>query len=278
MFATCSCRKCKGQIEFDEGYAGLEASCPHCQAIIVLRISRKQLPQTANDQIKRVIPLLSPYTPMSEKQLAMLRKHINEEFNAHMKEHYGDWWPTEGMTMNEWWEIRQQMDRETEQNEAFKKMKFKALGIDLKKAGDPDWNFFWAIGWEENRDLRLDWVKDRLQKAIEQNDLNFFVRFGHELKKKPLRFVLDKVEAVLVSGWADFMGPVPPLSTFTDEALLQYLKMMTHNSSLTFEQIRKTRQRLGLKTKRTDGPQVVGIEFFKDKSQFRFKWVDKSKK
>jgi|GEM_PF-3036407 len=215
---------------------------------------------------------------MSEKQKAKFILETDRLFNEDMKKTHGDAWPAEGMTWKEWMEIQKRLQQEEEAKEAFSRFFKKASGLspsEIKKAdSDPDWYFFWGIGADTNRDLKIDWVKDRLQKAFEQNDLEFFIRFGSALKRKPRLNDFDKVTALLARGWdRSRIKHIPPLSNFTDEALVEILKIYSGDKSLTFDQVRKSRQRLGLKTKDV---WVKGIE--RVGNGFRLIWVDKAEK
>jgi hypothetical protein len=96
------------------------------------------------------------------------------------------------------------------------------------------------------------------------------------LKRKPRQLALDKVAFNLAMWWATPLGKIPPLSWFTDEALLKMLKILTGNEMLTFDQVRKTRQRLKLETKEV---QIKGVERVGNKGEgFKLIWVDKAEK
>jgi len=279
VFAKCFCQHCNGHIEFDEDYAGLEAACPHCESATELFISREPLPPTTHKSVGYVVvPFFSLVKPMSEKQTAKMVLDMDKWFNSDMKKRYGDSWPEAGITIKEWNGIQENLQREKEGNEAFSKFLYKQQGISpskIKKADhDPDWSFFFGIGAASNRDLKIEWVKSRIQKALEQNDLEFFIRFGSELKRKPRKNDFDKLSYLLALGWNEtVVKNFPPLCGFTDEALLEILKIYTGNKSLTFDQIRKARQRLGLKTKDVE---IKGIEIVGD--SFRLIGVDKAEK
>ena len=177
------------------------------------------------------------------------------------------------MPDQEWKETHAGLLREEEAKKAKKIVIKKTLGIDLDsaKSKDTEWIFWWGIGAEKFRDLKIGWVKQRLQKAIEENDLKFFIRFGRELERKPRDGAVDKISWLLAIGWEKFLAKnAPPFSYFTDEALVEYLKICTGNEKLTFDKVRKIRQRLGLKTKK---PYISGIEYKGD--SFRFIRVDK---
>lgn len=202
------------------------------------------------------------------------QKRIERFFKSEWEKAYGEPWP-KGMTIKEWWKLQKYAQQENEANEAFSKFIDKQTGTspsEIKKADhDPDWSFFWGIGAASNRDLKIKWVTNRLQKAIDQNDFKFFIRFGKALKRKPRQRALDKVAFILATWWTTWVGKIPPLSWFTDKALLEMLKILTGNEQLEFDQVRKTRQRLKLKTKQVE---IKGVE--RIGNGFRFIWVDKS--
>ena len=86
----------------------------------------------------------------------------------------------------------------------------------------------------------------------------------------------DKVSFLLALGWTTPLGKIPPLSWFTDKALMEMLKILTGNEKLEFDQVRKTRQRLKLEIKKV---QIKGVERMGNKGEnFRFIWVDKAEK
>lgn len=207
-------------------------------------------------------------TPAEQKRIDRLIKSEFEKVNGP--------WP-EGMTTKEVFQI---LAEKYEEKEAFHAVMNKAVGTspsEIKKADhDSDWAFFWGIGAALNRDLKIEWVKKRLQKAIEQNDLKFFVRLGNALKRKPRNLAFDKVAFYLAMWWAIPFGKIPPLNWFTDEALVEMLKILTGNEGLTFDLVRKARQRLGLQSKDV---QIKGVERVGKKGEgFRFIWVDKAEK
>jgi hypothetical protein len=207
------------------------------------------------------------------------QKCIERFIKSEWEKAQGKPWP-KGMTLNEMGEYQLWVLQKNEAKKAFYTIVDKELGIspsEIKKADhDPDWAFFWGIGAASNRDLKIEWVKNRLQKAIENNDLKFFIRFGNALKQKPRQLASDKVSFLLAMFWATPLGKYPPFSWFTDEALLEMLKILTGNEQLTFDQVRKIRQRLKLETKEI---QIKGVERVGNKGEgFRFIWVDKAEK
>lgn len=283
MLVISCCQHCHGHIEFDEDLAGVKAVCPHCKSDTKLFISRKPLPPTTHKSVGKVAGLYwSLVKPMSEKQTAKFILETDRLFNEDMKKTHGDAWPAEGMTWKEWMEIQKHSQQENESKKALSMFLAKESGLspsEIKKAdSDPDWYFFWGIGAAINRDLKIDWVKDRLQKAIEQNDLAFFIRFGSALKRKPRGNDFDNVSAFLALFWDGFhkirLNKFPPLSYYTDDALVKILKIYTGNKNLTFDQVRKARQRLGLKTKDVWVKDIEKV----GASGFRLVWVDKTKK
>jgi hypothetical protein len=208
----------------------------------------------------------------------VLKREAQRGVKAEWVKRTGTPWP-KGMTMKELSKILTRAHQENEAKKAFHKVMAKASGMlpsEIQKANnDPDWSFFWGISAAVNRDLKIEWVKKRLQKAIEQNDLEFFIRFGHELKRKPRVTVIDKVSSTLAFFWTTYAGKgIPPLSCFTDEALTEMLKILTKNESLSLDQVRKARQRLKLEIKDI---QIKGVERV-DKDFFRLIWVDKAQK
>lgn len=186
-------------------------------------------------------------------------------------------WP-KGMTLMECWQNLPDKKRAKdarkaqEAEKAQEKVLLKARGIDSDEVGklDADWFFWWGIGAAVNKDLNVIWVKNRVQKAIQENDREFFIRFGSKLKHKPRQIHLDKVALLLAFGWKNGFGFIPPLNYFTDDALLDILQILTGNKSLTFAMLRKARQRLKLESKER---KIKGVKIQGD--QFGFDWVDK---
>jgi hypothetical protein len=203
------------------------------------------------------------------------KKLIERLIKSEYEKVFGPW--PKGMTLEDWGRYQLYLFQEDEARKAFHTLCDKQLAVsqsEIKKAdSDPHWSFFWGIGTASNRDLQVGWVKDRIHKAIKQNDLKFFVRLGNALKQKPRQLSLDKVAFTLAARWTTWVGKIPPLSFFTDQALLDMLKILTGNEMLTFDQVRKTRQRLGLKLKDV---KIKEVKLVGTKGEsFRLVWVDK---
>jgi hypothetical protein len=185
--------------------------------------------------------------------------------------------PLEGMGIKEAFEYQQLVKRESESEEAFEAYSLKVIGLSpvelKKKEADPDWRIFWALSRAKLRDLNDESMKKRLLKAIEQNDFAFFIRLGNELKRKPRVIQPDRVEFFLASRWSKWVREIPPLCYFTDDALVKMLRILTSNKSLTLDQVRKTRQRLKLKTKDILIKDIEIVGHF-----FKFILVDKVEK
>lgn len=206
------------------------------------------------------------------------RDELDRLFNSIGKKEWGEDWPTDGLSLEEFRELVTMRESEAESEKAFVGLGYKQLGIkpsDVKKADhDPDWSFFNFAG-DLIRNTKDEWIKSRLEKAIEQNDRKFFIRYGEALKKPEKISRLTRLEVSMVCFWARWAGDIPPLNYFTDTALLDVLKIMTGNVNLTFEHVRKTRQRLGLKTKTA---KIKGVKnlIVNGKKCFKFVWVDKA--
>ena len=81
--------------------------------------------------------------------------------------------------------------------------------------------------------------------AYDRNDAQFFVRLGRALSVAKLP-QCDRLSSVLISNWAPKENK-PGFSQLTDEAILEVCKLALGNTRLALDNVRKTRQRLGLK-------------------------------
>ena len=98
-------------------------------------------------------------------------------------------------------------------------------------------------------------IKNAVQIAVDDNDHDFFKRFGRELEKPALPYNPPKeqtpLEHLLMTHWVMHGKIVLHLCCFTDEALNDFLHFVAPEACPTFDAVRKTRQRLHLKqTKR----------------------------
>lgn len=173
-------------------------------------------------------------------------------------------------------------------NKATPQIEFKATKAALKKAVKgggkelkPDafdaiatvaiteWVFS-LLSSERYRDLRR--YKTIITSAIDRNDHDFFIRLGKELQRKP-RHHLDELGIFIAMFWdKGFFELFPPLKFCTDEALVDILRLQTRFSAVTFDQVRKARQRLGLRAINIKG-KIKGVEHKGE--YFRYIWVDK---
>jgi hypothetical protein len=91
--------------------------------------------------------------------------------------------------------------------------------------------------------------------AIERSDLRFFERVGDILRKR--QFTLDDftmkssvLQKFLLFHWIKEFNGVPPLYSLSQNKLLEVCEEYTGASNLTWENVEKARQRLGLLTVR----------------------------
>ena len=153
--------------------------------------------------------------------------------------------------------------------EAKRKSVMKAIGYDSERSKHwtSDDFYFWLLRFEGNRVLHKKGIKERILKAIKENDLSFFIRLGRELKRKPIDLAsLNNLEFLLAFGWESGVRKlIPPFHRFTDEALLEFFKHFGWGH-LTLDSLRKTRQRLGLV--QASKPLVRRIECVGEKLRF----------
>jgi len=142
---------------------------------------------------------------------------------------------------------------------AQQKVNRKALGLASVQRYGEDSKFFGIIRFCRNLDS--PWFVNRILKASIDCDEVFFRNLGKELAKKPVPpRSLASVEFFLATLWTceihteEFLIQNPklgldvtPLCLLTDEAILKVLKMSGKLDFVTFDMVRKTRQRLGLK-------------------------------
>jgi hypothetical protein len=106
--------------------------------------------------------------------------------------------------------------------------------------------------------------KSAVLMAIEDNDHGFFKHLGRALGKNPIRFKMPKerppLERLLLGDWINNIENGPHLCCFTDQALSDFLHCVAPESGPTFDAVRKTRYRLGLKQTRRKLIKVVKPE------------------
>lgn len=140
----------------------------------------------------------------------------------------------------------------------------KVMKADRITSGDEGF-FDWLNRSETN--LATDYAVRRITRATKENDREFLAKLGEQVKRKPSP--MSRLEVMMLALWEDAPGKLRPLQHLTDEAMTDFLQITTRQENLTLDQVRKTRQRLGLKTKRI---LVTGIErLHKDgKESFRY--------
>jgi len=206
---------------------------------------------------------------MSENDIALKKISeivIKDEWEKHFKQK----WPEE-LTLKRMFQVMEaailKNFQETESNLALKRVAQKTL----KPVGineNDDLPFFMLLSTAKQTDLGVDFILKRIARATIENDSDFFIKFGKVLKLRPQP---DRIDFVLATMWNKRCGRIPQLSWFTDSALLEILVLITGNKKIKFDQIRKARQRLGLKTKE---PKISGVKIVA--GGFKFLWVDKS--
>lgn len=98
-------------------------------------------------------------------------------------------------------------------------------------------------------------VQSAVQMAVEDNDHEFFKRFGRELEKPASPYKPPKeqtpLERLLMAHWITDGDIGLHFCCFSDQALDDFLRLVAPKSAPSLDAVRKTRQRLQLKqTKR----------------------------
>lgn len=91
--------------------------------------------------------------------------------------------------------------------------------------------------WPETRS---DWVKSYAKKALDELDRSFLRELGNVVRtaKTP---TLDRLRWTIVMFWTEKLHSLPPLCFFSDQALIDLLKIF--NCACTLDQFRKIRGR-----------------------------------
>jgi len=122
--------------------------------------------------------------------------------------------------------------------------------------------FFWGV--RQNPDLsspeRIRWITE----AAQRNDRAFFERLGKELADGAS--TLDRVDKLLICHWAPIDAPdAAALCDFTDQALHDYVKIICPGMDISFDQVRKRRQRWKLKKR---SPRIHSVKDEAGKATF----------
>lgn len=94
-------------------------------------------------------------------------------------------------------------------------------------------------------------LKEYVQQAVAEDDQDFISQLGDALDLPPPKW--PRLEWHLIVQWvSDSKIGLPPLCYWSDEAILHWLSLLWKvrrwkDCELTFDNVRKTRQRLGLK-------------------------------
>lgn len=107
------------------------------------------------------------------------------------------------------------------------------------------------------RDLRL--LNEIIREAVQGNDVEFFIKLGRTLSKKPIEssWRPSNLEQMLVLYWAEARDGVPALHTLNRQSLRDVCAHVLKNSNLSADAVLKTRQRMGLATTRGRKKSVV---------------------
>jgi hypothetical protein len=115
-----------------------------------------------------------------------------------------------------------------------------------------------SLRFMPKRDLLAKPIPEVIAKAVEANDLEFFIELGKTLSKAPAREsdyplgrgetpTLTKLEQFLLSRWTKAGDGLPELFYLTPDGLAAVCCHFLHNHRVTPDAVVKLRQRLGLK-------------------------------
>ncbi len=110
-----------------------------------------------------------------------------------------------------------------------------------------------SLQCNQKRDLREWPINKTIAKAVEMNDLRFFIKLGRVLASKPITAETfeaptpNRLAGFLVAHWAERKDGLPELFYLTPEGLTEVCSHSLGLTNLTRDAVVKLRQRLGLK-------------------------------
>lgn len=120
---------------------------------------------------------------------------------------------------------------------------------DVKRALEE--RVFHILKWERYRDLQHPDIARLMELARRTGDQKLLVRLGRALDQKPKighsDLYVDRLSFVLVEWWVQGPEGRVGLCRLTDKALFEFCKLILNQENLSFDVVRKTRQRWGLK-------------------------------
>ncbi len=161
----------------------------------------------------------------------------------------------------------------------FRKMARKAAQLSPEK--QLQLRMLFSLRFMESRDLRKQPIPEVIAKAVEANDLKFFIQLGTVLSKDSARLedyhfaqdvapTLTRVEAFLLSHWATAKDGLPELFYLTPQGLADVCNHYLETRHITAEAVVKLRQRLGLMPFKRQKIDVVRVG-----NQLRLQQLDK---
>ena len=100
-------------------------------------------------------------------------------------------------------------------------------------------------------------LTDAMAQAKKENDLAFFIKLGRRLMDKPKPLMkninyseLNPLKRLMLWHWAAKSKSNLQFCSFTDQALADFLTIVTPGSGATFDVVRQTRKRLKIKQMR----------------------------
>lgn len=121
---------------------------------------------------------------------------------------------------------------------------------DVKKALEK--KAFFLLKWDRWRDLKHPDIQRLIDVARATGDKRLLIRLGRALEQEPMvkcpnDLDIDKLSFVLIEWWVNGPEGQMGLCRLTDEALTEFCNLALGRKDLTLSNVRKTRQRWGLK-------------------------------
>lgn len=131
-------------------------------------------------------------------------------------------------------------------------------GVKLSPAKQLQLRILWVLESMQCRSLREQPIPKVIAQAVEDDDMEFFIKLGTVLSKAPVEWTtyrmepgmpptLTRLEQFVLTHWATAKDGLPELFYLTPEGLAAVCNFSLRTRQITADSVVKLRQRLGLK-------------------------------